>query len=170
MFTLLIERTKEYRNVVTPNNSKIEDSTISVLKLLSPEHILIWKGYCCENIGPSTDASGTDKRIMPGSYHLDWCASNKNGALSKKYPQYKLPNGKNKAIWVKRDPKFDQRLIRIHTGNGPANTEGCILPGLSTSGTGLVGNSVEACHQLFTHIDKIGIENIELVILEIGDQ
>ena len=78
-----------------------------------------------------------------------------------------MSNGRNKAIWVKRDPSFDNRLIRIHTGNGPAHTEGCILPGLTDNKNGTVGASVDACHQLFTQLDKIGIQNIQFIIKEI---
>ena len=169
MAQLLLQRIKEYQNVKTPKSNKIEDSTISTLLLVDDNGEVRFEGFACENAGESTDKSGTDKRIVAREYYLQWCVSSKNGSLARKFPKWSSKNGKSIVIWVKNDevPNFNNRLIRIHTGNGPANTEGCILPGLSESGTGLVGNSVLACNKLFTEIEKIGIENITLIVTEI---
>lgn len=43
--------------------------------------------------------------------------------------------------------------IRIHPGNTPANTEGCLLPG-TTYETDRVNNSREAFYELFERIEK----------------
>jgi hypothetical protein len=43
--------------------------------------------------------------------------------------------------------------IRIHPGNGPADTEGCLLPGLYRHAKG-VGHSRAACDALIPKIDR----------------
>jgi len=44
--------------------------------------------------------------------------------------------------------------IRIHPGNKPDNTEGCILPGL-VKGHNFVGQSIPAFDKLFSKIEKL---------------
>jgi hypothetical protein len=60
---------------------------------------------------------------------------------------------------------FDK--IRIHSGNTPANTEGCILVGQSKS-TDFIGQSRNAFAIIFTKI-KSAISNKEKVFIEIKD-
>lgn len=161
MNQLILQRLSEHKNVVS-NKGKVEDSTIGSLTLIDSKGAVLFKGFSCENIGPSTDASMTDKRIMPGTYTLEWSRSTKNGNKS-------LGKWQNKVLWVKRDPKFDSRLIRIHTGNYPSDTEGCILPGESKSANGYVNSSVSAVTKLFNAIEKLGVSTVKLIIKEIDN-
>lgn len=55
--------------------------------------------------------------------------------------------------------------VRIHTGNKPADTEGCILPG-QTRDTNWVGNSSAAFGPLYRKIDD-ALHRGEKVFLEI---
>lgn len=160
MAELILQRLSEHKNV-TSNKGKTEDSTIGSLKLVDSQTVL-FNGFSCENAGPSTDIALQDKRIMPGIYSLAWSSSKKNGNKA-------LGKWQNKVIWVKRDEAFDKRLIRIHTGNYPSDTEGCILPGESKSTRGYVNSSVNAVIKLFNEIDKLGIENVKLIIKEINN-
>ena len=170
MYCLHIKRFKECKDVIKPGYLFTEDSTISTVELYDRDvdGRTLWKGFACENIGPSTDQSGTDKRIVAREYKLKWRASGKNGAVAKRYPQWKL-DGRNTAIHVVTDevPGFNDRLILIHSGNYPQDSLGCILVGLSEVG-GAVSNSVEAIHQLFTKIKEVGIENVVLLVEEIN--
>lgn len=167
MVELILQRISEHDNVIKPKFSRKESSTLGILELRD-ESGVIWSGFSCENGGPSTDESKKDLRIMPGEYSLEWCASSKNGLLAKRYPEWKNKDGSNVAIWVKRktDKKFNDRLIRIHTGNYPHDTEGCILPG-KTGANGIVGDSVTATNELFVLLKKYGLKNVKLIIKEI---
>lgn len=158
MTELILQRISEHKNV-TSNKGKTEDSTIGSLKLID-NGTTLFSGFSCENAGPSTDVAMQDKRIMPGTYSLEWSASSKNSNKA-------LGRWRNKVLWVKRDPAFNKRLIRIHTGNYPSDTEGCILPGESNSGKGYVNSSVSATIKLFEAIDKIGVDNVKLTVKEI---
>lgn len=160
MYELTLQRLKEHKDVVDLKGRK-ENSTLGVLTLRSERGEVLFRGCSCENDGPSTDEPMKDKRIVSGSYTLEWSKSSKNGNKS-------LGKWQNKVIWVKRDAKFDKRLIRIHVGNFPTDTEGCILVGETSSPKGCVNSSVSAITKLFNAIDKVGIENVKLVIKEIS--
>lgn len=158
MRTLELTRIAEYRNV-KDLKGRTEDSTIGTLILKDADKVL-FKGFSCENTGPSTDESGKDRRIVGGKYSLEWANSTKNS-------NKKLGRWQNKVLWVKRDEAFNKRLIRIHVGNFPTDTEGCILPGLSENKKGAVNSSVNAVIELFNAIDKIGVENVELIVKDL---
>lgn len=158
MATLELTRIAEYKNV-KDLKGRTEDSTIGTLILKDGDKVL-FKGFSCENIGPSTDESGKDRRIVGGKYSLEWANSTKNG-------NKKLGRWQNKVLWVKRDEAFNKRLIRIHVGNFPTDTEGCILPGLSENKKGAVNSSVNAVIELFNAIDKVGVENVEFIIKDL---
>ena len=170
-YILEITRDTECKGVSKPGSAKKEDSTLGIAKLINTDNSeVLWSGYTCENIGPSTDKSGTDKRIVAREYDLEWRASGKNASLAKKYPQYKMGD-RNKALWLTCDsvlPGFRNRYILGHVGNYPQDTEGCLLFGKSrNTKLGTVSNSIEACHELFTAIDKVGIDKVKLKINEI---
>lgn len=169
-YTLLLQRISEHKNVQKPNVERVEDSTLSEVTLSNEEGETLFKCYCCENIGPSTDTPQQDKRIMPRTYQLEWTDSSKNGGLAKHYPEYKLPNGRNRAIWIKTKEleSFANRRILIHTGNYPQDTEGCLLFGY-TKGEGTVGRSTDAIKDFFKKAEELGISNIELVVKEIKE-
>jgi RHS repeat-associated protein len=81
-------------------------------------------GFIAEPGGPSTTASGTDKRIPEGVYDL-------SPHTSTKYPgSYKLSN----------DDVSKDRAILIHAGNTGADTEGCLLPGSAKTENGVSGS------------------------------
>lgn len=159
MALLLLQRTKEYKDVTDLKGRK-EDSTLGTLMLTDDKGEILFKGHTCENSGPSTDEAMKDKRIVSGEYSLEWAKSTKNGNKS-------LGRWQNKVLWVKRDANFDKRLIRIHVGNFPTDTEGCILVGETISNKGCINSSVSAITKLFNAIDKIGVNNVKLVIKEI---
>lgn len=159
-YQLILQRVKEYDSV-TSNKGKTEPSTIGELTLVSATGVEVFKGYTCENIGPSTDASGTDKRIVAREYQLSWTPTSQNSNNS-------LGDYKNNAILLsmKDNPKFAQRRILIHVGNYPSDTLGCILVGTSTN-KGYVSNSVKAIIKLYDIIQKVGIDNVTLIVKEI---
>lgn len=169
MYTLSLKRLSEHKDIQKPNVEKIEDSTIGEVILTDSEGKELFKCYCCENIGPSTDTPNQDKRIIPRTYQLEWTSSSKNGSLAKKYPEFKLKDGRNKAIHVVTEelPSFANRRILIHVGNYPQDTEGCLLFGYNTV-NGIVSNSIECIKDFFKIVEKIGISNITLEIKEIG--
>ncbi len=172
-YKVKLTRQVEVENVRKPNStSKAEPSTIGKLEVIDTKEKdkVLYTCYTCENGGESTDTPQQDKRIVSRDYVLEWTDSAKNGSLARKYPKYKMGN-RNKAIWVTCDevlPLFRNRRILIHTGNYPQDTEGCILLGKAKNeAQGWVSNSVEAVREFFELLEKIGIENCYLRVMEI---
>ena len=167
-YLLTVKRISEHKNIKKPNFSKVEDSTLSTVSLTDEDDKELFKCFCCENIGPSTDTPKQDRRIIAREYYLEWTDSSKNGSLSKKYPKWKKSNGRNVAIWIKTKDleSFANRRILIDVGNYPQDTEGCLLFG-NIKADGFVQDSISAIHNFFEIVEKIGIENITLRVEEI---
>ena len=169
---IILQRESEHKGVKKPNTEKLEDSTLGELSVYEVsedgQKQRIFRCYTCENIGESTDTPNQDRRIVARDYQLEWTQSSKNGSLAKAYPQFKLQNGKNRAILLTCDevmPAFRNRRILMHVGNYPHDTEGCILLG-KAKGAGVVNASVEACKEFFETIERIGIEHCTLQVKE----
>ena len=71
---------------------------------------------------------------------------------------------KKRMLHILNVPMFDG--IRIHSGNKSADTEGCIIVGMSWNGGDWIGSSKEALGQVFGSCSK-AIESGEEVTLEI---
>lgn len=168
-YKIILQRQSEHKDVKKPNVTKIEDSTLGKFSVneIQENGTLkeIWGCFTCENIGPSTDTPRQDKRIVAREYKIEWTDSGKNASLAKSYPEYKLQNGRNVALWVTCDkelPSFRNRRILIHVGNYPQDTEGCILLGKNKDNKlGTISASIAACKEFFDLVKKIGIENID---------
>ena len=161
MYKLVLQRLKEYKNV-KDLKGKVEDSTIGSIKLFDDDKVL-FEGFTCENIGPSTDKPRQDKRIIARTYDLEWTTTTKNDNKT-------LGKWQNNAILLTCDkelPNFRNRRILVHVGNGPGDTEGCILVGESETNSGLISKSIVAIIRLFNLIEKIGIDNVKLEVNEI---
>lgn len=172
-YKIKITRQVECASVKKPNSTApAEPSTLGRLEVIDTENKdkVLYTCYTCENGGPSTDASGKDKRITSRDYSLEWTDSARNGSVARKYPKFKRGE-RNLAVWVTCDevlPYFRNRRILIHAGNYPQDTLGCILLGKSkNTQAGWVSNSVEAVREFFEILEKIGIENTYLRVMEI---
>lgn len=159
MAELILQRISEHKDVIDTKGRK-ENSTLGSITLYSDDKKVLFQGFTCENDGPSTDEPMKDKRIVSGTYTLEWATSSKNGNKA-------LGKWQNKVLWVKRDVAFNKRLIRIHVGNFPTDTEGCILVGESKSTKGCVNSSVSAITKLFNAVNQVGVENVKLIVKEI---
>lgn len=160
MYILTLQRKREFKNVAF--KGKVEDATLGEVSLKDEQGSELWSGFSCENIGTSTDKSGQDKRIIAREYDLEWTKTSTNGNAA-------LGKWRNKALLLTCDsilPNFRNRRILIHAGNAPQDTEGCLLFGKG-KGEGIVTNSVAAIIELFDIVERIGAENIKLVVKEI---
>lgn len=163
MYILQVQRLKEYK-AVKDLKGRTEDSTIGEVTLTNTDNgEVIWRGFSCENIGPSTDTPSQDKRIVAREYNLEWKQTKRNSNKS-------LGKWQNKALWLTCDstlPSFRYRMILIHTGNFPSDTEGCLLFGKTDNKKGAVNSSVQAITELFNIIDKLDPKNVKCIIKEI---
>ena len=127
----------------------VEDTKCTIGKLLINDAQI--RGYTLERPGPSTTTSGLRKRIPAGTYQLQW----HNSARFK----MAVPNLFNKDVPA-------ERLILIHPGNYPDDTDGCILAG-TTYGPDFIGESVPKIKEIYKWIHEVGIENVTVQIIDI---
>ncbi|XVJ69389.1 MAG: hypothetical protein HEQ39_06850 [Rhizobacter sp.] len=109
--------------------------------------------YVLERPGPDTTASGLRLRIPDGTYKMKWATTTGNGSLRSVLP---LP-------WLYGDSVPLARHIYIHHGNKPENSDGCLLVGLSR-GLDRVDSSRQALDILKSYLNRIGIENVQLIV------
>lgn len=125
---------------------------------------LIYKGHkLCDTLEPPT--VGFKAGVTPAEVMR---VKKRHGAVS-------IPPG-NYRVLITKSPKFGQWLplllnvpgfkgVRIHPGNTPAYTQGCILPGVNAS-KGMVIQSRQKTKEivdLFTHILEQG-KDIFLIV------
>ncbi len=107
-------------------------------------------GYILERPGPDTTTSDLRKRIPEGTYYLKWHVSAKFGKHSP------VPLLYNSAVAA-------DRYILIHPGNGPDDTDGCLLPG-SVRLSDRIGSSVAKYNEIKNCLTEKGIENFIVMI------
>ena len=136
-----------------------EDSTIGEFVVTDEAGKEVFKCFCVENIGPSTDTPNQDKRIMPRTYKLYYTES--SVALP--------PEHKPKCISLYTDelPSFKDRRIHIHIGNYPQDTEGCLLLNYTDNENGTGGRSTDAVRDFYNLVEEVGIDNFSLEVREI---
>lgn len=109
------------------------------------------KGYFLECPGPDTVMPNLKKRIPEGSYSLIW---HNSGRFKKHSPTPLLFNAQVPS----------SRLILIHPGNKPQDTEGCLLPGTNRN-IDEVTKSVILYDKLKHLMIEKGIHNFKVFIM-----
>lgn len=165
---------KRYKILLTRTREPNGDCTlgkVDVIDLQDKQQKVLYSCYSLERGGASTDESGLARRIVSRDYELEWTDTARNGNLAKKYPQFKCQNGRNKALWLTCDsvlPKFRNRRVLIHIGNYAKDSLGCILLGKWQSvAHASVSNSIECIKEFYELVEKLGVENCFLRVLEI---
>lgn len=102
-------------------------------------------GFILECPGPDTRTSNLRKRIPEGIYKMRW---HQSGRFSRHNP---LPLVFNSTLPA-------SRYILIHPGNGPDDTDGCLLPGAIRM-QDRVGNSMIKFQEIKSFIEAQGIQN-----------
>jgi hypothetical protein len=131
------------------NSFRMEEtdkSTISAFHI--PEKNI--SGFFLEPSGPSTEKSGTDRRIPEGEYNISRYSSNK-------YPN---------SFILSNDKVSKDRKILIHAGNYPKNTEGCQLPG-STKAVDFVGDSSTKYGEIKKYLNAKNVINVQFNIFNV---
>ena len=114
-----------------------------------------------------TDKSAIGRLLIDGLFY-GWTLEDKDRYLEadpsrKVKGETAIPAGRYQVI-INWSPRFKRELplllnvpgfegIRIHSGNKPEDTEGCILPG-KTKGQDFVGRSREAFNEIFEAIQS----------------
>ncbi len=106
-------------------------------------------GYFLEPKGPATTTRNLNRRVPAQSYNL---TPNINS-----YP---------KDYMIYNDNVPASRGITIHSGNKPAHTRGCLLPGSNWSGEDFVGLSLNKLKKLRTYISQTGEWDVRLNIYD----
>ncbi|WP_409525532.1 DUF5675 family protein [Nitrincola sp. MINF-07-Sa-05] len=132
-----------------------EQSTISEFFIPDALHLEgeIHHGYFLELEGPDTIEEGQRKRIVEGNFNLKWAVVTGNTRLRRDLP---LPHLYNSQV-------PERRGIYIHVGNEPRNSDGCLLIGYSY-GEDRVINSRNALIALKKYLNRVGIENVRLIL------
>ena len=162
MLTILIQREKEYQNVIKSKqvSKDGEGSTVGSLKIIDDKGENIFSCFTLENAGASTDESGKDKRIIARNYKLEWTST--NVAVPKEY------NGRGLLLTCDDIlPSFRKRRILIHIGNYPQYSFGFILLGMINKDNGMIEQSTNAVRQFYNIINHYGADNFTLIIKEI---
>ncbi|MBN2259837.1 MAG: RHS repeat-associated core domain-containing protein [Clostridiales bacterium] len=134
------------RIVESPN------TTVSEFNAFGPTPMQPINGYILEPGGPSTTASGQDRRVPADTYVVTPYSSTNHPNV------YRISNAQVPA----------DRYILIHIGNYHYNTSGCLLPGSSYSMVGgnyAVWNSTATLDQLRV---LLGANNASLIIRDIS--
>lgn len=163
MFKIKVVREKEYKQVrcakYAGTPKEYEGSTVGYLTVTNDIGKILFTCKTLENIGPSTDKAGQDRRIMPRTYKLEWTSTS-----------VPLPSNANKTgLLLTCDDvlgSFRRRRILIHIGNYPQDTLGCLLLG-NNEANGVIFGSADACGKFYNLIKEYGVENFELEIVEI---
>lgn len=168
MLDIIIKRRKEYPEVVWYRGDKRlepEPSTISDVVIKRGDSI-IYRCYCLENGGPSTDTPKQDKRIIARKYKLYETES--TVSLPKEFTKR---NGIKRCISLYTDelPSFKNRRIHIHIGNAPQDTEGCLLLGAVDNKNGTISGSTQTIRDVYNLLFLEGLDKVSLEIFEIGD-
>lgn len=172
-YKCVVQRVKEYPSFKDENGKVYEASTISWVKVFdtNENNKVLFVSCAVENIGPSSDVRGSDKRILPGVYLLKW-----RQPTSVTVPaDFRESKGK-RAPWLYREneqnlpleKRFESRYVLFHIGNSANNSGACVLLGNIDKCNGTIEESTLACDRFFKLLDKIGIENVEVEVKEIN--
>ena len=105
------------------------------------------------------------------SVSLDWNTASYAGLEN---PQFEIPAGTYGLEWHISPHLNNARVpmlqnvpgrseILIHWGNSDSCSLGCLLCGLCRDGSN-IDSTQTACNQLFTLIDSVGIENVQITV------
>lgn len=138
-------------NIVEINIHRTYDTTKATMSTVSIPS-LGFNCYCLERPGPDTTTSGMRLRIPIGTYKVKWRESSKNKSLGKAFVLF----NSNVAA---------SRLILIHIGNYPDDSDGCLLFG-STQSRNFVGNSTNTIYKFYKLFEKIDAKRIRINITQ----
>lgn len=162
-YKIVLQRVKEY-----PPNENVEGSKGSTVGSFivydtTENNKKIFVSCCIENAGPSTNESGTDKRIMPWTYKLYW--TNSSVTVPKDFSERNL---NCISLYKEDDDSVKKRRLHIHQGNNDVHTKGCLLLNDVDNLNGTGSKSEKACTRFYNLVDSLGIENFSLEVKEIN--
>ncbi|GIV45060.1 MAG: hypothetical protein KatS3mg035_2183 [Bacteroidia bacterium] len=142
----------------THENEKATLGEFAIYKTGEENPQALVTGYTLEPPGPSTTESGKNRRIPTGYYKTQehrWSGGSEE-------------RGNDKVPLLSNNDVPSWRLILIHTGNYPGETEGCILCGSSqTINPPQVLNSLDKFKEIKKQIEEAGgYEKFDVLIEE----